>query len=119
MESDLSPFTENSQIPKESSSNKKPQRLLVCLGRSCRKYNSNEVFARFKQQQPRGVELVSVGCLGQCGNGPMVLVESDKYDQTWYSEVSPKEVTTVIKQHLTGQFSVEAMLYSKFHPQDQ
>ncbi|MGL4880613.1 MAG: (2Fe-2S) ferredoxin domain-containing protein [Waterburya sp.] len=88
------------------------QKLLVCLGRSCRQYNSQKVFTNFKKNLPSDTELIPVACLGQCGNGPMVLVESD---QTWYSEVHPDEVATVIKQHLIGKSPVKAMLYPKFH----
>ena len=92
---------------------KSAKKLLVCLGRSCRKYNSEEVFANFKQNLPSDIELISVGCLGQCGNGPMVLVESE---QIWYSEVHPDEVSIIIKQHLLGKSPVKEMLYPKFHP---
>lgn len=42
----------------------------------------------------------------------MVVVEPD---QTWYSQVHPEEVDTVIKQHIIGKSPVKAMLYSKFH----
>ncbi|MDJ0592571.1 MAG: (2Fe-2S) ferredoxin domain-containing protein [Pleurocapsa sp. MO_226.B13] len=96
-------------FPESSSSNK----IIVCRGRSCRKYNSEQVFENFKQQLPPDTELISVPCLGQCGNGPMVLVESE---QIWYSEVHPDEVATVIKQHIIGKSPVKAMLYQKFHP---
>ncbi len=99
------------QLPKKCTSSR--QKLLVCLGRSCRKYDSEQVFTNFKQNLPPDTELISVGCLGQCGNGPMVLVESDQ--EVWYSEVHPDEVPTVIKQHLIGKSPVKAMLYPKFH----
>ena len=93
----------------ESSPNNK---VIVCRGRSCRKYDSERVFANFKQNLPPDIELISVPCLGQCGNGPMVLVESE---QIWYSQVHPDEVAKVIEQHLIGKRPVKAMLYPKFH----
>ena len=100
-------------INKDSLSSKhSAEKILVCRGRSCRKYNSEAVFSNFKQNLPPNVELISVPCLGQCGNGPMVLVESD---QTWYSQVHPDEVDTVIEQHIIGKSPVKAMLYPKFH----
>jgi (2Fe-2S) ferredoxin len=98
-----------SQLSTPASSKK----LLICLGRSCRKHDSQQVFTNFKQNLPPDTELIPVACLGQCGNGPMILVESD---QTWYSEVHPDEVATVIKQHLIEKSPVKAMLYPKFHP---
>ena len=90
------------------------ERIIVCQGRSCRKYDAKKIFDRFKQNLPPDVELISVPCLGQCGNGPMVLVESDRI---WYSQVHPDEVETVIKQHIIGKSPVKAMLFAKFHSQ--
>lgn len=97
---------------KARSSPNSAEKMVVCRGRSCRKYNSEAVFAKFKQNLPPNVELISAPCLGQCGNGPMVLVESD---QTWYSQVHPDEVARVIQQHIIGKSPVKAMLYPKFH----
>ena len=87
-------------------------KIIVCRGRSCRKYDSERVFNNFKQNLPPDVELISVPCLGQCGNGPMVFIESDRI---WYSQVHPDEVAKVIQQHLIGKCPVKAMLYPKFH----
>lgn len=86
--------------------------VVVCRGRSCRKYQAEAVWQNFAQNLPSDVELMSVPCLGQCGNGSMVVVEPD---QTWYSQVHPDEVDTVIQQHIIGKSPVKAMLYSKFH----
>lgn len=105
--------SEKVKLPEKPTSTS-AQKLLICLGRSCRKYNSEQVFTNFKQNLPPDIELIPVGCLGQCGNGPIVLVESE---QIWYYEVHPDEVPTVIKQHLIDKSPVKAMLYPKFHPQ--
>ncbi|MFM2312809.1 MAG: hypothetical protein RLZZ04_2085 [Cyanobacteriota bacterium] len=53
---------------------------------------------------------MSVPCLGQCGNGSMVVIEPE---QIWYSQVHPDEVETVIQQHIIGKVPVQAMLYFK------
>ncbi|MCC0177084.1 (2Fe-2S) ferredoxin domain-containing protein [Waterburya agarophytonicola K14] len=87
-------------------------RVIVCRGRSCRKYSAEEVFENFKRNLPPDVDLISVPCLGQCGNGTMVMVESDP---TWYSQVHPDEVAIIIKQHIINGCPVKAMLYPKFH----
>lgn len=91
-----------------------PKRVVVCLGRSCRKYDSQKVLDAFKQRQDllEKTELLTAGCLGQCGNGPMVLVEPE---EVWYSQISPEEVAAIVKQHLIGQSPVKEMLYPKFH----
>jgi (2Fe-2S) ferredoxin len=88
-----------------------PGKVVVCRGRSCRKYQAEAVWDNFAQNLPSNIELMSVPCLGQCGNGSMVVIEPE---QTWYSQVHPDEVETVIKQHIIGKVAVKAMLYSKF-----
>jgi (2Fe-2S) ferredoxin len=89
-----------------------PKKVLICLGRSCHKYDSEQVFAAFRENLLPEIELVPVACLGQCGNGPMVLIESE---QIWYYQVHPDEVPLIIQQHLQGKVPVKAMLYPKFH----
>lgn len=61
---------------------------------------------------PNGVEVIGSGCLGQCGNGPMVLVLPD---DVWYNRVRPEEVSAVVDRHLQKGNPVQAMLYPKFH----
>ncbi len=88
------------------------KKVLVCLGRSCRKYDSEKVLAAFRQYSIPGVEIIPVFCLGECGNGPMVLEESE---DIWYDRVHPDEVEIAIERHLIGGSPVRAMLYPKFH----
>ena len=88
------------------------KKVLICQGRSCRKYDSEGVLIAFRVNLVPGVEIIPCGCLGQCGNGPMVLVEPE---QIWYSEVLPDEVSLIVKQHLKQQRPVKEMLYPKFH----
>jgi (2Fe-2S) ferredoxin len=85
-----------------------PSKVVVCRGRSCRKFQAEAVWSNFAQNLPPDVELMSVPCLGQCGNGSMVVIEPD---QIWYSQVHPDEVDAVIKQHIIGKSPVVAMLY--------
>lgn len=115
MESEVRlPLTNSLESLPPESSNSAKQILIVCRGRSCRKYDCDRVFANFQQNLPPNVELISVPCLGECGNGPMVLVKSDS---VWYSEVHPDEVAQIIQQHLIEKRPVKAMLYPKFHSQ--
>lgn len=82
--------------------------VLVCQNRTCRKDGSQKVLAAFEADAVPGVEVRGSGCLGQCGNGPMVLVEPG---QVWYCRVKPKEVPVVVEKHLRGDRPVKAMLY--------
>jgi len=88
------------------------RQVLVCQNRTCRKQSAAKVLAAFQKLSPSEVEVVASGCLGQCGNGPMVLVLPE---EVWYCAVCPEEVAAITEQYLRGGKLVEAMLYRKFH----
>lgn len=88
--------------------------VLVCQNRTCRKQGAAAVLASFESRVANDVTVTGSSCLGQCGNGPMVLVTPD---EVWYCGVRPEEVPVVVERHLRGGEPVKAMLYPKFHPQ--
>jgi NADH:ubiquinone oxidoreductase subunit E len=69
------------------------QRILVCQNRTCRKQGSKEVLAAFQEQAIAGVEIIGSSCLGQCGNGPMVLVLPQ---EIWYDRVDLDRVAAIL-----------------------
>ncbi|MBW4623782.1 MAG: (2Fe-2S) ferredoxin domain-containing protein [Cyanosarcina radialis HA8281-LM2] len=71
--------------------------VLVCQNTTCRKQRSAEVLEAFRASPVAGVEIKGCGCLGQCGNGPMVLILPE---QIWYSGVRPDEVLAIIERFL-------------------
>lgn len=90
-----------------------PKQVLICQNRTCKRQGSAEVLSAFQSQTISGIAVCGSGCLGQCGNGPMVLVLPD---EIWYSKVHPGEVIAIIEQHFLGGKPVDSMLYRKFHP---
>lgn len=84
----------------------------VCQQRTCRKQGAVEVLAAFQALPVPDVTVTASGCLGQCGNGPMVLVSPD---MVWYCRVLPQEVPQLVKKHLLGGQIVKQMLYHRFH----
>lgn len=86
------------------------RQVLVCQHRSCRKLGAAAVLAAFQIAPVSGFSVIGSSCLGQCGNGPMVLVEPE---MVWYSRVHPDEVAAVIDRHLLGGQPIKAMLYKK------
>jgi (2Fe-2S) ferredoxin len=108
-EIELPAILQNQSSPASSSldQDQLPPKVVVCRGRSCRKYQAEAVWEIFAKNLPPDVELMSVPCLGQCCNGSMVVIEPE---QIWYSQVHPDEVDTVIKQHIIGKSPVVAML---------
>lgn len=86
--------------------------VLVCQNRTCLKQGAHDVLLAFQEHPVPGYTVKGTGCLGQCGNGPMVRVLPD---DIWYSGVLAAEVPTVVECHLLGRKPVRAMLYIKFH----
>jgi (2Fe-2S) ferredoxin len=86
----------------------------VCQNRTCNKQGAKSVFAAFQALPVNDVTVTGSGCLGQCGNGPMVLILPDL---VWYCGVQASEVALVVKNHLLENKIVTSMLYSKFHSQ--
>ncbi|BCL35707.1 hypothetical protein NSMS1_21540 [Nostoc sp. MS1] len=72
------------------------------------------MLAAFEALPVADVSVMGSSCLGQCGNGPMVLILPD---MVWYSGVQPDEVCLLVEQHLLGGQKVKQMLYYRFHPQ--
>ena len=87
--------------------------ILVCQGHTCSLSDSAQVLVAFQVHSPPDVKITGCGCLGQCGNGPMVLILPE---ETWYSGVLCDAVTIIIEQHLLWGKPVVSMLYRKFHP---
>ena len=71
--------------------------ILICQNRTCRKQGSQKVMAAFEANAVENVTLTGSGCLGKCGNGPMVLILPD---QVWYSHVYPSEVPALLSRLL-------------------
>jgi (2Fe-2S) ferredoxin len=92
------------------------RQILVCQNRTCRKQGSVAVLKAFHAATPDNISVVGSSCLGQCGNGPMVLVIPDRI---WYSRVCAGEVPAVVERHLQGGRPVTAMLYPKYHQMEQ
>ena len=59
--------------------------VLVCQHETCPRQGAAAVLKAFKSMAPSDVEVISVGCLGECGSGPMVVVLPE---EIWYAPVS-------------------------------
>ena len=91
-----------------------PMSVKVCQHRSCRKQGAKAVLAALHALSIPNMTVTASGCLGQCGNGPMVLVLPE---MVWYCRVLPQEIPRLVEQHLLAGKRVKEMLYYRFHPQ--
>ncbi|EAW38308.1 ferredoxin [Lyngbya sp. PCC 8106] len=89
------------------------KKVLVCQNRTCRKQGSAQVLAAFQAEPIPDVGIEATGCLGQCGNGPMVIILPE---EVWYNRIQPEEVPTIVEYHLYGGEPVQTLLYQKFAP---
>ena len=90
----------------ETVQNKGLPRVVVCQNTTCKQQGSQKVLAAFERCVPDGVPVEISGCLGQCGNGPMVIVltegvagEEKKPHKTWYSAVSPADAFAIASRY--------------------
>ncbi|MGK7933828.1 MAG: ferredoxin [Microcystaceae cyanobacterium] len=90
------------------------RQVLVCQNRTCRSQGGKQVKAAFQHYSLEGIEIISSGCLGECGNGVMVLILPEK---TWYWHIQPYHVEQIVNQHLKENTPVKELLDPKFHPQ--
>lgn len=87
------------------------RQVIVCQNRTCRKQGSPKVLSAFQALPVPEVTIMPSSCLGECGNGPMVLVMPE---QVYYWRVNPDEVPAIVERHLRGGKPVKAMIYPKF-----
>jgi (2Fe-2S) ferredoxin len=71
--------------------------VLICQNTACRKAGSAQILAAFQAMCAEPGQVVGCRCLGQCGNGPMVLVLPE---QVWYHQVHLEQVPVIVQQHL-------------------
>ncbi|CDM97059.1 hypothetical protein SPLC1_S270940 [Arthrospira platensis C1] len=67
--------------------------IIICHNRTCRKQGAAKVLQAFQAANFSVGVITPSGCLGSCGNGPMVLVLPE---QVWYDHVTPEQVPSIL-----------------------
>jgi uncharacterized protein (DUF952 family) len=80
------------QNPGNNYSDSARSSVLVCQHLTCRKQGAANVLAAFRKQNTPNVTYEGCGCLGNCGNGPMVFILPARI---WYYLVQPHDVPKV------------------------
>jgi len=89
------------------------QHILTCGGTGCRASESKELAEKLNEEL-RGcsldgnVKVVESGCFGFCEKGPIVKMLPDN---TFYTQVSPKDAKEIINEHVLKGRKVERLLY--------
>jgi len=75
---------------------------MVCGGSGCKSSQSDIIVEKFKQELEsqkldQEVQVVITGCFGLCDKGAIVKISPD---QTIYTQVSPNDVSKIVKEHI-------------------
>ncbi|MFA7116711.1 MAG: NADH-quinone oxidoreductase subunit NuoF [Bacteroidales bacterium] len=87
--------------------------VLVCGGTSCRASDSALLAKNLKEEiKKAGMEndaqVVITGCFGFCEKGPIVKILPDN---TFYTEVKPRDAEIIVKEHIVKGRKVKRLLY--------
>lgn len=99
-----------------------PIQIFACQNRTCRRDGSGAVLEMLRQEiaahgLTERIDLQQTGCLGQCGNGPMlIVVQPETGEEVWYDRMRAEEVPLLVSQHLIDGQPLVDMLYRARHP---
>lgn len=87
--------------------------ILTCGGTGCRASQSMQIQEKFNQQiaernLTEKVKVISTGCFGFCEKGPIVKIIPDN---TFYTQVSPDDVSEIVEEHIIKGRKVHRLLY--------
>lgn len=90
----------------------KKHRILYCSAAGCVSCGSDKVSAALKSKikehaLEKECEVIGTGCLGLCGEGPLVKVQSDN---TLYQNVDIRSAEQIVESHILNNKKVEAKL---------
>jgi NADH:ubiquinone oxidoreductase subunit F (NADH-binding)/(2Fe-2S) ferredoxin len=87
--------------------------VAICMGTGCTSSASAEVREALRaelEEHDLGdeVEVRRTGCFGFCEQGPIMVIYPD---ETFYTQVQPKDVKKIVAEHIIGGTPVEKLLY--------
>ena len=87
--------------------------VLVCGGTGCKASESELIKNNFKKYISElgladEVQVITTGCFGFCEKGPIVKILPDN---TFYTQVTPKDVWEIVEEHIVKGRKVKHLLY--------
>lgn len=88
--------------------------LFVCTGPTCAQEGAEEMLQTLQKRLKglairKKVRVTLCRCLGQCGNGPNMVIYPEG---TWYAKVEEGEITQVIQDHLVDGKKVDRLVHT-------
>lgn len=87
--------------------------ILVCGGTGCRASQAEQIVKNFKlelaqKSLDKEIKVVTTGCFGFCEKGPVVKIIPDN---TFYTQVTPQDVTDIVEEHFIKGRPLKRLLY--------
>lgn len=77
------------------------KRILICQHLTCRKQGAAKILTAFQAVHISDrISCEGCGCLGQCGNGPNMLILPA---QIWYHRVSQNDISVIVSKLEDGE----------------
>ena len=110
-------LTELREVAQKERARQRPVRVHCCTSTGCRAASAMEVYRNLEsavEDHNCGdrVEIVSVGCMGFCGQGPLVQIDPENQ---LYEQVEPKDADSILTATL-GEGTASAMQLDPRHP---
>lgn len=88
--------------------------LFVCTGPTCSQEGAEETLQALqkrlkKRNLNKKVRVTLCRCLGQCGDGPNMVVYPEG---TWYAKLGEKEIDQVVREHLVDGNQVNDLMHT-------
>lgn len=89
--------------------------VLVCGGTGCTSSNSEVIITKLKKEiaahgLEKEINVVRTGCFGLCALGPIMIVYPEG---SFYSRVTPEDVSEIVEEHLLKGRIVKRLLYQE------
>lgn len=88
-------------------------KIIVCQNKTCKQQGSPKIHSAFQRCAPTDVLVEASGCLGQCGNGPMVVVVEPDKEESWHSGVEPTDVFSILARHFSDKTTDSQQSYQQ------
>ena len=95
-------------VPESLAADTSSPKVIVCQNKTCKQQGSPKILSTFQRCVPANVSVEASGCLGQCGNGPMIIIvqpneTKDGIEESWHSGVNPTDVYAIAAQHFNHE----------------
>jgi len=99
-------------LPKEYTLASPYYHLFLCTGSTCEQQGAEELLQTLQRRLRHNgllkkVRVTLCRCLGQCGNGPNMVIYPEG---VWYGSLGESEIEQIVHEHLIGGEAVQGLV---------